>query len=109
MYPPGAHNVFKVNGTGFQDCKAPAGAEALATGNDVITLATTGRKWYICGVGKHCEKGGQKLAITVLPELLAPAPSPQAPAPASSAKGIRPSGYQVVVATMAAIAMMVMA
>jgi hypothetical protein len=53
------------------------GTKALISGNDVITLATLGRKWYICGVAKHCENGNQKLVILVLPQtLLSPATSP---------------------------------
>ncbi|KAF8403443.1 hypothetical protein HHK36_011547 [Tetracentron sinense] len=77
-YPVGGHNVFKVNGTGFKECIVPPANEALTTGNDVITLATPGNKWYICGVGKHCAYGGQKLSITVLVEWSAPAPAPLA-------------------------------
>ncbi|PIA54110.1 hypothetical protein AQUCO_00900583v1 [Aquilegia coerulea] len=85
MYPVGAHNVHKVDADGFQNCTAPAGTEALKTGSDVITLATPGKKWYLCGVGKHCEIGGQKLAITVLSndQVAAPAPTP---VPSSSMK-----------------------
>ncbi|XP_059461817.1 blue copper protein-like [Corylus avellana] len=74
-YKEGVHNVLKVNRTGFQQCVAPLGIEALISGNDVITLATSGRKWYICGVAKHCENGNHKLAITVLPQTVSPAPS----------------------------------
>ncbi|EEF46461.1 hypothetical protein RCOM_1494350 [Ricinus communis] len=51
--------------------------QAWAQGKDFRggdKLATPGKKWYICGVGKHCEVGGQKLTITVQSE--APAPSP---------------------------------
>ncbi|KAG8649865.1 hypothetical protein MANES_08G155300v8, partial [Manihot esculenta] len=66
QYYPGDHNVFKVNGTGFQNCIRPPPTEALTTGNDTIVLATPGRKWYICGVAQHCEKG-MKLFLTVLP------------------------------------------
>ncbi|KAK3034873.1 hypothetical protein RJ639_033236 [Escallonia herrerae] len=84
QYPVGAHNVFKVNGTGFESCIKPALTEALTSGNDVIVLATPGRKWYICGVGPHCAVGGQKLFITVTSEWMAPSPSPLA----SSANGI---------------------
>ncbi|KAI3691721.1 hypothetical protein L6452_31523 [Arctium lappa] len=36
------------------------------------------RKWYICGVGKHCESRNMKLIITVLPQTMVPAPSPMA-------------------------------
>ncbi|KAJ7971922.1 blue copper protein-like [Quillaja saponaria] len=81
-YPVGVHNVFKVNGTGFQNCVVPPTNEALVTGNDKIVLATPGRKWYICGVGKHCVLGGQKLAITVTTP--APAPSSSSPSPSPS-------------------------
>ncbi|KAI3991305.1 hypothetical protein MKX01_034624 [Papaver californicum] len=71
---------------------------ALTTGNDVITLATPGRKWYICGVGQHCA-GGQKLFITVQDA------APQ-PAPTSSANGIFASGYQMVLIAMVSIGAM---
>ncbi|XP_051137563.1 blue copper protein 1b-like [Andrographis paniculata] len=83
-YKAGAHNVYKVNGTAFQSCTVPPLSEALSTGNDVITLATVGRKWYICGVGNHCASG-MKLVITVAPYPAAPSPAP-APAPAIGAK-----------------------
>ncbi|KAL0443853.1 UNVERIFIED_CONTAM: hypothetical protein Slati_2108000 [Sesamum latifolium] len=76
----GVHNVYKVNGTAFQQCAVPSPSEALTSGSDVITLATPGRKWYICGVGDHCASG-MKLVITVASSI-APASAP-APAPTS--------------------------
>ncbi|XP_010646917.2 blue copper protein 1a-like [Vitis vinifera] len=129
-YTAGRHNIFKVNDTAFTNCTIPPANEALTTGNDVITLATPGRKWYICGVNDHCANYGQKLAIIVLeawvspasaPSTLAasapstpaaPAPStPAAPAPStptapapSSAYGISVSGYQLLMAAMVAVA-----
>ncbi|KAF5478272.1 hypothetical protein F2P56_004846 [Juglans regia] len=75
MYPQGDHNVIKVDGSGFQQCVAPANAEPLTTGNDVINLTSPGQKWYICGVSKHCESGNQKLAITVAAESSSSPPS----------------------------------
>ena len=42
-------NVFKVNGTAFQDCIVPPANESLVTRNDDIPLLTPGGKWYICG------------------------------------------------------------
>ncbi|XP_052175429.1 blue copper protein 1b-like [Diospyros lotus] len=81
QYPAGAHNVFKVNGTAFQNCTKPPLKEALTSGNDTIVLATPGRKWYICGVGQHCAVGGQKLVITVDNPVAAP-PTAAAPSPA---------------------------
>ncbi|KAI3924428.1 hypothetical protein MKW98_032629 [Papaver atlanticum] len=95
MYTPGSHNVFKVNGTEFDQCIKPEPKLALATGNDVITLATSGKKWYICGVAQHCA-GGQKLFITVQDA-------------SSAANGIFASGYQIVmIATVAIGAMFAM-
>ncbi|XP_052171527.1 blue copper protein 1a-like [Diospyros lotus] len=92
-YPEGAHDVLKVDGAAFQQCAAPATAEALTSGDDVIELATPGRKWYICGIGRHCEAGKMKLAITVLPERVeSPASSPsgdEAPGPNSSSAASR--------------------
>ncbi|XP_062025797.1 blue copper protein 1a-like [Rosa rugosa] len=96
-YPEGAHNVVKVNGTGFQECAAPAGTVALTSGQDVINLATPGRKWYICGVSKHCEVGPQKLFITVMPASFAPSPSPTTSAATiSSVNGVR-FGWMIIV------------
>ncbi|GJX19548.1 Myb domain protein 62, partial [Tanacetum coccineum] len=40
-YPIGKHNVFRVNGTQFQQCTISAVNEALTSGYDVITLATS--------------------------------------------------------------------
>ncbi|KAL4592848.1 hypothetical protein LXL04_005854 [Taraxacum kok-saghyz] len=72
-YTVGMHNVFRVNGTGFQQCIIPVATEALTSGYDVITLDKPGRKWYICGVGKHC-LNGLKLFINVLPQYTYPPP-----------------------------------
>ncbi|KAL6327994.1 hypothetical protein AAG906_031338 [Vitis piasezkii] len=121
-YTAGRHNVFKVNGTAFTNCTIPPANEALTTGNDVITLATPGRKWYICGVNDHCANYGQKLAITVLEAWVSPASAPAASAPStpaasapstpaapapSSAYGISVSGYQLLMAAMVAVAFLV--
>ncbi|CAN4109403.1 unnamed protein product [Withania somnifera] len=76
-YPQGDHNVFKVNQTSFKDCIVPPPNEALTSGHDVITLASPGKKWYICGFPTHCSDYSQKLVITVEGE--APAPAPAAP------------------------------
>ncbi|GJT04701.1 blue copper protein-like protein [Tanacetum coccineum] len=51
-YPIGKHNVFRVNGTQFQQCTIPAVNEALTSGYDVITLVTPGRK---CNYEIICE------------------------------------------------------
>ncbi|XP_076914851.1 blue copper protein 1b-like [Bidens hawaiensis] len=73
-YAPGVHNVMKVDGTAFQQCITSSSNGTLTSGRDIITLQTPGRKWYICGFGKHCELRNMKLAITV--QAMSPAPSP---------------------------------
>lgn len=107
-YTQGNHNVFKVNGTAFKDCTLPPANEALTTGNDTITLAAPGNKWYICGVSDHCAKYGQKLVITVHGSLSPePTPTPGAPAPSpSSAHGFSVSGDLVPMAAMVAVALL---
>nr|GFC26520.1 basic blue protein-like [Tanacetum cinerariifolium] len=68
-YASGSHNVVKVDGTGFPQCTTTSSNGTLTSGRDVIALQTPGRKWYICGVAKHCELRNMKLVITVLPQM----------------------------------------
>nr|KJB44409.1 hypothetical protein B456_007G251100 [Gossypium raimondii] len=76
-YNATVHNVYKVKGDNFKSCTVPSNNSLGSfTGNDTIKLATTGNKWYICGVNGHCD-GGMKLKITVL-DGTAPAPAPSA-------------------------------
>ncbi|XVF13255.1 hypothetical protein REPUB_Repub08aG0193000 [Reevesia pubescens] len=86
-YTPGVHTVVRVNGTEFQKCEAADNTVPLTTGNDVITLATPGRKWYICGVARHCAARNMKLNITVLAQVGSPssAPTPNSPTSPSAA------------------------
>ncbi|KAI0530676.1 hypothetical protein KFK09_000223 [Dendrobium nobile] len=74
-YVKGKHNVLKVTGPAFRSCNKTV-SSPLTTGNDKIELTSAGRKWYICAIGDHCEKG-MKLFIDVdEAEVPAPAPSP---------------------------------
>ncbi|KAI3691719.1 hypothetical protein L6452_31521 [Arctium lappa] len=95
-YVSGTHTVVKVNGTGFQQCIVSLAIGTLTSGQDVVPLQTPGRKWYICGVGKHCESRNMKLVITVLPQTMVPAPSPMATS--ASSKLAIPTFYGCVVA-----------
>ncbi|MCD7446983.1 hypothetical protein HAX54_020761 [Datura stramonium] len=89
-YKKDAHNVYKADEEAFKSCTLSSDVTPLTSGNDVITLTSPGKKWYICGVGKHCEKG-VKLGINVLAaEFGSPAPSPTSPASSSSASWISP-------------------
>ncbi|KAK1374767.1 Phytocyanin domain-containing protein [Heracleum sosnowskyi] len=75
-YFAGAHNVHRADLASFQSCTPSATSVALTTGNDVITLASEGKKWYLCSVATHCATGNMKVAITVLPQVASPAPAP---------------------------------
>ncbi|KAF4403967.1 hypothetical protein G4B88_014423 [Cannabis sativa] len=76
------------------ECVPPADdTSALTSGNDVITLTTPGRKWYICGVPQHCQVGNQKLLITVIPDIDDVAsPTPSSPSPSQD---IQPSSANI--------------
>ncbi|KAK1429308.1 hypothetical protein QVD17_11514 [Tagetes erecta] len=74
-YQAGAHNVYKVNASSFASCTIPEPGTGLKSGHDVVTLAAPGKKWYICGVGRHCADLNQKLVINVQ-GWFAPAPAP---------------------------------
>ncbi|XWS64875.1 hypothetical protein CRYUN_Cryun05aG0041700 [Craigia yunnanensis] len=101
-YKTGAHSVYKVNGTDFQNCNVPSNKSLGSfTGNDTIKLAAAGNKWYICGISGHCE-GGQKLNITVLES--APAPSPSS-APILCAKE---TIFQILLGIILSIVAMIM-
>ncbi|KAK4365278.1 hypothetical protein RND71_016636 [Anisodus tanguticus] len=104
-YKKDAHNVYKADKEAFQTCTPSSDVTPLTSGNDEITLTSPGKKWYICGIGKHCEKG-MKLAINVLAaESGSPAPSPSGPA-SSSASWISPN-EKFVASIVAAFAMFV--
>ncbi|KAK4382182.1 Uclacyanin-2 [Sesamum angolense] len=76
-----------ISGDDFKQCVASNKSNILNTGNEEITLAAPGKKWYICGVGDHCSKG-MKLVITVsAADGPIPAPWPAAPTPSTSAAG----------------------
>ncbi|XWS61878.1 hypothetical protein CRYUN_Cryun07bG0162200 [Craigia yunnanensis] len=108
-YTSGVHNVLRVNGTEFQQCEAADNTVPLTTGNDVISLATPGRKWYICGVARHCAARNMKLNITVLSQVGSPssAPTPNSPT-SSAAKGNTASSFYEWILVMVSVVGMVL-
>ncbi|MED6216021.1 hypothetical protein PIB30_003666 [Stylosanthes scabra] len=74
-YNNNSHNVLKVNQTSYKECNPSEPIGSYQTGYDQIPLQTTGKKWYICGIGKHCAEHQMKFAINVLDHAPAPAPS----------------------------------
>ncbi|XP_020258229.1 uclacyanin 1-like [Asparagus officinalis] len=79
-YPVGIRNIYKVDGPGFQLCNVPSGTEALTAGYDMITLATPGRKWYMCGkanglpVSSDAPSSSPTWKIPTLPPSILPEP-----------------------------------
>lgn len=88
--------MVALGGDGFRTCNISNGAiKTFDSGNDVIPLNTTGKRWYVCGVGEHCSKG-QKLAIEVM--------SAMAPPPSSSNQ-VTSHAYQMLMAVVIAAMM----
>ncbi|TVU44667.1 hypothetical protein EJB05_04115, partial [Eragrostis curvula] len=110
-YKEPTHTVVEVGGADFKACNKPADATVMGTGEDRVTLDAEGRRWFVCGVGKHCENG-MKLKITVLaadagaaPAMAPGSPSTPPPPPASSPAGkVQASLVQAVMAVAMVIA-----
>jgi hypothetical protein len=63
-YPSDKHNVMEVTGADFKACNVTG--NALGTwnsGSDTVPL-DKGRRWFVCGVGNHCDQGMKLLVIT---------------------------------------------
>ncbi|KAM3359411.1 hypothetical protein P3S68_019121 [Capsicum galapagoense] len=97
--------MYKAYQENFKSCTPSSDVSPLTSGNNVITLTSPWKKWYIRRIGKHCEKG-VKLAITVLAaELGALASSPLSLS--GPASWISPN-FKFIVMVFAAFAMFVM-
>lgn len=97
--------MYKVDGTVFNSCSPPANNQPLNTGNDTITLAAPGKKWYICGVADHCAKQGMKLVINV--EATVPAPSPVPNPGTNSGFHVSSSVSQIIIGALLFVVMIV--
>ncbi|KAL6647882.1 hypothetical protein ACP70R_015323 [Stipagrostis hirtigluma subsp. patula] len=85
------HTLAEVGKEDFAACRLQGNPINIShTGDDIVTLDKTGKRWFICTVPHHCD-GGMKLAVHVLdphapPVAPAPAPGPASPpGPSSSA------------------------
>jgi len=81
-YAVGSHDTLVVNKAAYDSCLITNPLSSHTSGNDTITLDSTGTTYYICGIGSHCSSG-MKLAVTVgaaspqsPPTIGSPVPSP---------------------------------
>ncbi|CAM0876734.1 unnamed protein product [Alopecurus aequalis] len=85
-YNQAFHNVLEVSGEDFEACNTANPIATWSSGSDEVELEEAGKRWFICGVGKHCLLG-MKLNVTIFAAdagTSAPAPAPgpwTAPAP----------------------------
>lgn len=109
-YDSSKHNVFQVNGTDFKNCTQPPPPNGpLTSGHDWVSLNSSGKYWFICGIDDHCANKGMRLVITV-EDSPSPAPSPMSGAPSpstdSATRGFSEYGYVVSMAAVAAAALL---
>ncbi|KAG2545316.1 blue copper protein 1a-like [Panicum virgatum] len=103
-YSEPSHTVVEVSGADFKTCTKPENSKVLTTGQDQVTLSEAGRRWFVCGVGAHCQNG-MKVRIDVLAaEEAASGPSAPPPPASSPAAEVRARLAQAVLAVTAVIA-----
>ncbi|KAG0560727.1 hypothetical protein M758_9G007800 [Ceratodon purpureus] len=68
-YLPIAHNVQEVNETDYKTCNSLNPIAEYESGNDIITLAKPGTRYYICGFLGHCDQGGMRMKTTIVDQV----------------------------------------
>ncbi|KAF3622607.1 putative cysteine-rich repeat secretory protein 38-like [Capsicum annuum] len=79
-----SHSVLEVTKAGFESCQITSPIAIYTGGMSVITLATVGKRYFICGTGGHCNVGGMKLEINTLPKPSPPPPAKPATPPTAT-------------------------
>ncbi|CAM0946011.1 unnamed protein product [Alopecurus aequalis] len=87
-YSPQAHDVLEVSKADYDSCNTANPITTFNSGNDIITLTTTGTRYFICGFPGHCRTtgtGGMKVKIDVVEGSSSSSPAPAgAPGPGAS-------------------------
>jgi hypothetical protein len=76
-YAKGRHTVVQATAASFAACSDANSLGVWSSGDDRVTLNTSGHWWFFCGVGNHC-KQGMKFNVTVLPVVKFSSSSPPA-------------------------------
>ncbi|KAJ8568791.1 hypothetical protein K7X08_032422 [Anisodus acutangulus] len=88
-YAP-SHSVLEVTKASFDSCEITSPIAIYTGGITVISLASVGKRYFICGTGGHCTVGGMKLEINTLPKASPPPVKPATP-PTATPKAPPPS------------------
>ena len=62
----GQHSVVQATAASYAACSQANSLRVWTSGDDRVTLNTSGTWWFFCGVGDHCQQG-MKFNVTVLP------------------------------------------
>jgi plastocyanin len=68
-YAGGAPTVDEVSASDYAACSSSKALSSDSTGTTTVTLKTSGKHYFICGVTGHCS-GGMKLVVGRVPALL---------------------------------------
>ncbi|EER95905.1 stellacyanin [Sorghum bicolor] len=74
-YAMGQHNVVQATAASYAACSQGNSLQVWSSGDDRVTLNTSGPWWFFCGVGDHCQDG-MKFNINVLPAVVLSPSSP---------------------------------
>ncbi|VAH53860.1 unnamed protein product [Triticum turgidum subsp. durum] len=100
-YSPQAHDVLEVSKADYDSCNTASPIATLNSGNDVVSLTTTGTRYFLCGFPGHCA-GGMKVKIDVVPSSSSSSPAPASgpsasnappPTPVSAATSMEATGF----------------
>ncbi|KAH0459661.1 hypothetical protein IEQ34_012475 [Dendrobium chrysotoxum] len=94
-YNKNFHNVLLVKEPDFNACKNSSAIKEYNTGDDSITITSTGHHYYICGFPGHCQFG-QKVDVLAVGSSAAPSSSPTGSSPPSPNAGDRLVGGSLV-------------
>ncbi|CAL4996499.1 unnamed protein product [Urochloa decumbens] len=84
-YSPELHDLVEVSEAGYDACSSANNVSASRTGNDVVTLAAPGTRYFLCGLTGHCDSGMKIRVDVVVAGGSAPGPAAAAAGPSSSA------------------------
>lgn len=77
-YVVGQHDVVEYATKAEYDACSGTAVQTWTSGDDMVTLNSTGTKYYICSYTGHCS-GGMKVSVTVVAAATPPTAAPPSP------------------------------